>query len=312
MEEKGISKTPYIITGVVFTVIFGLILWGIGSSLGEDNSAAACCILTPILIYGISIFALGNAYSKANNASIEASKNQTILLHLREQYETIKKTIDIPVTAKEIVFFKSSEKSIINPATNKNPVYIWKAEANICLFPSTPATQFSLSLDNVKVYLIPVSQIEYFSKRGEIFRENKISGGGGGGSSIGGAVAGGLIAGDVGAVIGSRKKVEGIKSELVTHDTRETFINYFDENKERQSLFFDNNAFQVLNDLIPEKEFNIVNSLKSNMIINNQLQNIEKKTITDQLRELAKLKDDGIISEDEFFEKKKILLDKIS
>ena len=84
------------------------------------------------------------------------------------------------------------------------------------------------TIDEIKLTTIPSGQIEYFSKRGEIFRENKISGGGGGGSSIGGAVVGSLIAGDAGAIVGSRNKVNAIKSEIIEHDTRETFLNYFD------------------------------------------------------------------------------------
>ena len=43
---------------------------------------------------------------------------------------------------------------------------------------------------------IPVSDIQYYSKEGDVQYTTKISGGGGGGSSISGAVVGGLIAGE--------------------------------------------------------------------------------------------------------------------
>ncbi|MFC2028858.1 SHOCT domain-containing protein, partial [Chloroflexota bacterium] len=100
--------------------------------------------------------------------------------------------------------------------------------------------------------------------------------------------------------------------ELVTHDTRETFLNYFDEKNERHSLFFDKNAFQAFNDIIPEKEYHIVNTLKASNLIKSQTVTSKEKTITGQIRDLAKLKDEGIITEQEFNEKKKVLLDKIT
>lgn len=120
-----------------------------------------------------------------------------------------------------------------------------------------------------------------------------------------------LIAGGAGAVIGSRKKVDEVKSELVTHDTRETYINYFDPENVRRSLFFDVDAYQVLNDLIPDKEYNIVSQLNTSKLINSTPNSDKKNSITDQIRELSALKDEGIISEQEFNEKKKILLDRI-
>lgn len=67
-----------------------------------------------------------------------------------------------------------------------------------------------------------------------------------------------------------------------------------------------------------------VNSIKSQYVLNSQNLTIQgskvrekdlemdEKLITDQIRELAKLRDDGILTEEEFTEKKKVLLGKIS
>ncbi len=154
--------------------------------------------------------------------------------------------------------------------------------------------------------------IEYFAQIGEIYKENRISGGGGGGTSIKGAVAGQVIAGSVGAIIGSRNKNKEVKSELITHDTRETIINYFDENNMRCTLYFDTKAFQIFKDLIPEKEYAIVNAINSSQLVAEQKSNSEYKNIVQQIRELAKLKDEGIITDEEFSSKKKLLLDKIT
>lgn len=292
----------WIMFGILTAIFLGI------SSATEWNGS---CVSILFVIYAVLSFSMISAYNQQNTANEKAVAQANALREAKERYDEIRKQVSIPETTKEIIYFKSSAKSPIELANTKQKVYIWKADGNICFFPCSPETVDSISLATLKINSVPVSQIEYFSKRGEVFRENKISGGGGGGSSIGGAVAGGLIAGEAGAVIGSRKKVNEIKSELITHDTRETFVNYFVGN-ERHSLFFDNNAFQTFNDLIPEKEFSIVNAVKSSELIKNQVSASSQKSVTDQLRELAKLRDDGIITENEFNEKKKQLLDKIS
>lgn len=291
---------------IMFAILTAIFI-GISSATKWNGS----CVGVLFVVYAVLAISIFSAYNQQNTANEKAATQANALREAKEQYDEIRKQVSIPETAKEITYFKSSAKSPIELANKNQRVYIWKADSNICFFPCSPETIDSISLATLKINLVPVSQIEYFSKRGEVFRENKISGGGGGGSSIGGAVAGGLIASEAGAVIGSRKKVNEIKSELITHDTRETFLNYFDGN-ERHSLFFDDNAFQRFNDLIPEKEFSIVNAIKSSEIIKNQASANSQKSVTDQLRELAKLRDDGIITENEFSEKKKQLLDKIS
>lgn len=296
----------FIVCGIFTAIFLGL------SSATEWESV---CVTPLFMVYVVFMVAAISAYTKQNTDNEKAVVRANILLEAKGKYDEIRKQVNIPETAKEIIYFKSSQNSpiILAPITltnGKQEVYIWKSEGDISFFPCSLSNIDSVSIANLKVKTISLSQIEYFSKGGEIFRENKITGGGGGGSSIGGAVAGGLIAGEVGAVIGSRKKTSEIKSELITHDTRNAFLNYFDNN-ERHTLFFDIDAYQIFNDLIPEKEYTIVNAIKSSEIIKNQIRISSQKSITDQLRELAKLRDDGIITENDFNEKKKQLLDKI-
>jgi hypothetical protein len=225
-------------------------------------------------------------------------------------YSTIMNSIDIPDKSSLLVY-KSGTNT--NFDLLRGTVYCWKNNTDLCFFPDKPNYDniVEFTEDNIKIVKISIDQIEYFSTRGEQYRETKISGGGGGGSSLGGAIVGGAIAGGAGAIIGSRKGVESIKSEVVTHDTRETYINYFDDNGQRQSLVFDISAQQALNDLIPEKEYEIVSAIKTNDLIHKEMNKGEGTSIVDQIRELAKLKDEGILTEQEFAEKKSQLLDKI-
>jgi len=310
MQEQNMEKpsNPTNSAGAYWSMfaILTVIFLGISSAIDWDGS----CVGILFVIYGALAISIVAAYNQQTKAVETAAVEAKALSQAKEQYDEHRKQVSIPETAKEITYLKSSSRSPIELANKKQKVYVWKSENNISFFPCSPETVGSIYLYTLKINSVPISQIEYFSKRGEIFRENKISGGGGGGSSIGGAVAGGLIAGETGAVIGSRKKVNEIKSELITHDTRETYLNYFDNN-ERHSLCFDIDSYQLFNDLIPEKEFSIVNAIKSSEIINNQIFTNSQKSITDQIRELAKLRDDGIITENEFNEKKKQMLDKI-
>jgi hypothetical protein len=190
--------------------------------------------------------------------------------------------------------------------------YVWKADNNLCFFPEGIREK-----EEYILYQIALEQIEYYATRGEVHRETKISGGGGtiGGSSITGAVLGAMVAGGTGAVIGSRKegKIEQIKSEIITHDERETFLNYYVD-KVRHSLFFDYYDYNILLKLIPTKAYGnhqsqySVKPIISNLQNNTQHNNLE--TIK-QIRELSVLKDEGIITQEEFNEKKKLLMDKI-
>ena len=105
--------------------------------------------------------------------------------------------------------------------------------------------------------IIPVDQIICFYKEGDVQYTTKISGGGGGGSSLTGALVGGLIAGETGAIIGSRKKNKEIKSTVVTaHNDRKVVIRY-DKNGSVKTLSHEDEEFEIYDYLlkkIPEKD----------------------------------------------------------
>ena len=197
--------------------------------------------------------------------------------------------------------------------------YIWVQSDALHIMPKWIEIPISLSrvdvvmsnidiLDNLyRRVVIPFSDIEYYQIGGEYYRENKISGGGGGGSDIRGAIIGGVVAGGVGAVIGSRKETDSIKSKLVTHDTRETVLCYY-KNGNRRSIVFEYENYQVFEDLIPEKNYDIVTETKRKGLTQQIAKHDYTKTIAEQIRELATLKNDGILTEEEFKEKKGELL----
>ena len=154
---------------------------------------------------------------------------------------------------------------------------------------------------NIVIFDISIEDIEYFSIVGEKYREQIISGGGSTNIDLGGAVLGSLIAGDAGMILGGQRKVKEIETKTVVHDTRCLCDSYFSNNK-RYKLFFDKDLEQYLIDNIGELEKDIVDTKKKNKMVNNN----SKKA---KLEELKELYDDNIISEEEYLESRKKILE---
>lgn len=223
-----------------------------------------------------------------------------------QKYSDFKSKITIPDNASK-VNYKKGNATILN-----TKVFMWIEDNDLCFFPTkSPSSDTASDIKKIILYKIPISKIEYYATSGDVVYENKITGGGGG-SSFEGALVGGAIAGGAGAIIGSRNKIDPISSELITHDSRETFLKYFDDNNLKHSMVFDFKDYEKFNELIPQKAFTIVNTIKTNDIIDSVLNESTGSNILDQIRELAKLKDEGILTEEEFSNKKKELLARIS
>ena len=252
------------------------------------------------LLIGLIIWSV----TEANKKEEEETKQRVIEYKKKSNiFEEKKKLYNI----KEYSFNKNEDYSTVNYKNGyaiiaKAKSYIWIEEEKLCFFPSVAQSEAYV----YKVYSIPLKDIEYYATQGSISKETKISGGGGeiGGSSIGGAMVGGVIAGGAGAIIGSRKKgkIEPIKSEIIKHDNRETFLNYFIDGV-KHSMFFNYEDYAIFLKVIPEKEYN--------KFLNTRVVKGSKQSFKEQLIDLADLKEKGILTEEEFNKKKKILLDKI-
>lgn len=104
---------------------------------------------------------------------------------------------------------------------------------------------------------IKIEDIDYYLVKGSLNTEQVVTGGG---SSLTGAVVGGIVAGGVGAIIGSRKK---IKTKSIVKDNREIVLVYRQSKKVIKKIF----PFQQYNEmfelLLPEKEHTYVTIQKS-------------------------------------------------
>lgn len=108
--------------------------------------------------------------------------------------------------------------------------------------------------EEVNEEIYSFDDIKYYQKEGSKRKEQHISGGG---SSLKGAIVGGLVAGDAGAVIGSRKEIE---TDYVDVDDREILVTM---NDGKQIELVDLECYELLLDYIPEKEYdNYINNKK--------------------------------------------------
>ena len=287
--------------GVVKMGCLGIILIFIALALFVSYPVPASIITLILIVTGIIASGKEKEKREENERLQNESRERAI-----QAYNDLKSKVTISDNVSE-VNYKSGHAKLLNTEN-----FMWVEKSNLCFFPANPPNSDTpTNIEKITLFKIPFNKIEYYATRGEVIQENKITGGGGGGSTIGGAVVGGVIAGGVGAVIGSRKKGDPIKSELVTHDTRETFLNFFDDKNVKHSMFFNFEDYSTFSEIIPEKSYEIVYTIKTNKILNKVVNENKSLNILDQIRELAKLKDEGLLTEEEFAEKKKSLLDKI-
>jgi hypothetical protein len=223
----------------------------------------------------------------------------------KNNYDILLEQYNVPDSSKSVTVIKNRKPDKTGMIGN----YIWVADNTLCFFPAWQPSKTVLIDENrfYSLFSIKLEDIEYFSQSGELYRENKISGGCGGGSDLSGAIVGGLLFGGAGAIVGSRKKIEGVKSELITHDKRETIISYIKDGH-RKILTLAYSDFYALKDLIPNKDRNIVIEIEKNTIIDNSVKPNNMDIIADKIRIISKLKDDDFLTEEEFLLKKNELL----
>jgi hypothetical protein len=157
----------------------------------------------------------------------------------------------------------------------------------------------TVKFDELKLTKIPVDCVSYYCKEGDRQYTTSIQGGGGGGTSITGAIIGGLIAGEAGAIIGSRKQAAPITSTVQVHDSRKTYLAYFHEEKLITIEIAGHDAYNYLLKNVPHKDIKVV-----------QLRSVSSKenSPADEIRKYKKLLDEDIITQEEFDAKKRQLL----
>lgn len=136
---------------------------------------------------------------------------------------------------------------------NYLPGYIWFSNKDFVFCPDAINCGNPINIDE-NIIFIKYENIKHYSKDGTVSYTNEIVNNGKN-ISISGAVIGGLIAGETGAIIGSKKDMNQIKNVTVTHDSIHTYI-YYEDNGEIKLLDIQGKDFyESILHKMPEKEY---------------------------------------------------------
>ena len=168
--------------------------------------------------------------------------------------------------------------------------------------------------------IIKIKDIEYYKVEGIAQYVSDVTGGG---ANITGAVYGGIIAGGAGAVVGSKIGTE-VKTDIIKKDGRKLFLCYYVDGVLRSEEIISDNidcVYSLLRQWIPTKDYSYVISQRNSAPVNstqqalpnNEKKRIEETTISrkhsySELKELKELLDLGIITQEEFDQKKREIL----
>lgn len=170
----------------IFFIVLGV------TNRAETSTIVVCSILT---------FLGGALFSATGLQSMIPFKNENELQnHINAIKQEQKAKHAVPQDA-PIVTYVYRNGPIVCPFTYQT----YLSNNKLCFYETDSNSV------NASYFDIDVEDIQCFEQTGEVYKETKISGGGGGGSSLAGAVIGGTVAGPIGAVIGSRKKLRKLR-----------------------------------------------------------------------------------------------------
>lgn len=167
---------------------------------------------------------------------------------------------------------------------------------------------------NMLYIAIEIKELDWFKKVGEIVRDTIVSGGGGGGSSLTGALIGGALAGSAGAIIGSRKKVNEITTQIKTTDYRATLIKVGNQ----YYVFKGWQIYDYLDNYIPQKEISVSHEVKKQKEVQKSnsthyMSAVETREpesdIESRLKKLKDMYERGLLSEFDYQKKKDQILE---
>lgn len=196
----------------------------------------------------------------------------------------------------------------------KVPHYFWSTKECIKLFPmakyyinSRTSSMSRPDISELQLKSVPIDSILYFEEVGELRKYTTVSGGG---SSLKGALLGYAIADDIGAIIGSR---EPITTNVVSEDDRRIELIYKNQEGQIENLEFMHDAYDVFKKIIPMKELRKIISLNTVQGIKDETSDVvqEHQSVKDKLKQLKDLHVEGLITEEEFIEQKKKILEAI-
>lgn len=239
---------------------------------------------------------------------------------MRAKYNSIRSGLNIPSNCSKIdvettVFgLPCKAQALCGKRTLlKNDFYCWNEDNTLYIFPTeehledehiTYATLPKdlggvLNPNDIRVYRIHKDEIKHYQISGQERSEVKVHSADDG-VNVKGAIIGGILAGDAGAVIGSQHNKGRIYSNTEHFDERFVEL-YYSQNGTTSKLKLSITAYPLLEQWYPDKEYSYVLSATPQSSTTNG----DK---FDEVKKYKELLDSGIISEAEFEAKRKELL----
>ena len=260
-----------------------------------------------------------------NNAVATANQQKEDALTLnkprmRAKYNSIRSGLNIPSNCSKIdvettVFGLPCKAQALcgKRMLLKNDFYCWNEDDTLYIFPTeehleddhiTYATLPKdlggvLNPNDIRVYRIQKDEIKHYQISGQERSEVKVHSADDG-VNVKGAIIGGILAGDAGAVIGSQHNKGRIYSNTEHFDERYVEL-FYSQNGATSKLKLSITAYPLLEQWYPDKEYSYVLSATPQTSTTNG----DK---FDEVKKYKDLLDFGIISEAEFEAKKKELL----
>lgn len=264
-------------------------------------------IIVAIAVIIIPIMILNKRDEKIENEKCQKKWNK----YVTAKYNNLLKEKNLVIPEHKIT---------IKYAIDWKDIYVWKEKNTICIItsleylkkhlPEYEIESLNESIKNEKLEIfvkqIKIENIFYYKVEGEILTSTYTTGGTvkGGGSSVTGAIVGGALAGDVGAIIGSRKKIEVEPVSTHTeHDDQRVVNIYISEGDSVKIQQYPYKLYDAFQKLMPEKSYDY--------IALHQKTQPKEKSSADRLQELQALKDSGLITEDEFQVKRAAIVSEI-
>lgn len=200
--------------------------------------------------------------SQKSKENEKKTQEKEMLDHSNSAYKASKESVTIPGSAKSVLCVNNGGYSGVVTGV---PHYCWVDESALHLFPIEPSNDNFQSFSGISRFgaRIDFASIDKFTQEGEVYRETKVSGGG---VNVGGAVAGGVLLGGAGAILGGR---EQIKSDVIEHDSRQTQL--FISKPNDLEISFSVDSYRTFQQLIPFKEGQVVDEVRRRKLIEEQL-----------------------------------------
>ena len=175
--------------------------------------------------------------------------------------------------------------------------------------------------DGLPHFKIKYDDIFFYAREGDFYIKTDVRGSGGG-SDYGRAFVGGILFGGAGAIVASRQDVQ-INTTTTEVDKRDTRL-FYKYNNKIIDAHFSSDTYEIFRNLLPDKDAKVIERLsksipeKADKIASTVDRTEEKGSILGieddvytKLDKLNALKEKGIITEEEYGEKKRKLLDQI-